>query len=330
MKHDLAALKERLRIPEVWERLGLPGTPALSCRSPFRRDNKPSFSVYDEGRRWKDHSTGEGGDVIDFIAIACNVDSKAATQRFLAMAGVPVDILPAPPRASIHRPGVLCLPPLRRGTPAELEAVAQSRRIHSQAVALAQSMGTVMFSEVCGFPCWLLTDAARRIAEARRINGKPFPVVGTLGERKAHTIKGSCKAWPAGVAVLRELSAFRAIMLVEGGPDYLAALHFVYEAQAWDILPVAMLGRSAGAHIAPEALALLRGRRVRIYPHADADGGGETSAHQWCAQLQAAGCQVDGFTFAGLHRRDGRPVKDLNDAALISPEQLTELSSLLP
>jgi len=202
--------------------------------------------------------------------------------------------------------------------------------LRPDAVALAHSLPTLVFAEVCGFPCWILTDAAQMIAEARRIDGKPFPPIGTLGERKAHTLKGSVKAWPAGVAVLRKLPHFRAIMLVEGTADYLAALHFAAEAERWDVLPVAMLGRSAGTRINADALALLRGRRIRIYPHADADGGGMTSAHTWAEQLHREGCEVDLYDFTGLTRRDGRAVKDLNDAALIAPAQQQALSDILP
>jgi len=328
MKHDLETLKERVRIPEVWQRLGLPGTPGKSCRSPFRAEKSPSFSVYDEGRKWKDFSTNEGGDVIDFVAHACNVHAQEATRRFLAIAGEPVSI--APMKAESSRAGALALPVLHRGDDREIMALAQARCLRPDAITLGRSLNTLTFADVCGFPCWLLTDTARMIAEARRLDGKVFPAVGPLGERKAHTIKGSAKAWPAGVAVLATLPSFRAVMIVEGGPDYLAALHFACAAEKWDVLPVAMLGRSAGMRINVDALALLRGRRVRIYPHADADAGGVTSARVWAEQLHAHGCDVDLYDFTGLMRRDGRAVKDLNDAAVIAPAQEHELSDLLP
>lgn len=328
MRHDLQALKASVTIADVWQRLGLPGAPGKSCRSPFRADRTPSFSVHSEGQLWKDFGTGEGGDVIDFIACACGLESQEATRRFLAIAGVPVTV--PSPRAQGSSSDTLKLPALRRGSMREIEAVAQSRRLRVDAVSLARSLPTLAFADVCGYPCWILTDAARRIAEARRIDGKPFPPTGTLGERKAHTLKGSSKAWPAGVAVLRTLSSFRALMIVEGGPDYLAALHFACASEKWDVLPVAMLGRSAGMQMNAEALALMCGRRVRIYPHADADGGGVTCARVWAEQLHAHGCNVDLYDFRGLMRRDGRAVKDLNDAAVIAPAQEHELSDILP
>lgn len=85
-KIDAQRLKEVLTIPVIWYRLALPGQPSRSCRSPFREDKKPSFSVYDDGMRWKDFSTGEGGDVIDFLAKAENNSPKEAFKRFLKIA----------------------------------------------------------------------------------------------------------------------------------------------------------------------------------------------------------------------------------------------------
>jgi hypothetical protein len=116
-------------------------------------------------------------------------------------------------------------------------------------------------------------------------------------------------------------------MLVEGGPDYLAALHFCHLFDVHDLLPVAMLGK---ASIMPEALELLKGRQVRIYPHNDPNGGGLKASEQWARDLKAAGCAVKRFGFEGLRRRDGKPVNDLNDAALIHADDAEQLSSLLP
>lgn len=78
--------KESLTIVDIWHMLGLPGQPSKSCKSPFRRDKKPSFSVYDDGRRWKDFSTDEGGDVIDFIAKAKGISTGEACREFHRLA----------------------------------------------------------------------------------------------------------------------------------------------------------------------------------------------------------------------------------------------------
>lgn len=330
MRHDLEALKEKILIPEVWKRLGFSGIPGTACRCPWRDDRKPSFSIHNNGRRWKDFSTDESGDVIDFIARAGGIDLAEATRRFIAMDGAPATVATRTLPRLAQTASELRLPALRSATTADLHAVAESRRIDTEAVILAHGLGTLRFGDVCGSPCWILTDDAGKIAEARRVDGKPFPPIGELPERKAHTLKGSRKAWPVGVAVLREMPEVRTLLLVEGGPDYLAALHFANRYERWNVLPVAMLGRGTGAAIDAEALRLMAGRRVRIYPHADADGGGKASAEKWAAQLHSVRCQVDFFEFDNLTRRDGRPVKDLNDATEISPEQQPELSDIIP
>jgi len=79
MSTDYSPLKsalETLTVPDVWHRLGLEGRPGKLCRSPFREDRNPSFSVYKNGRLWKDHATDEGGDAADFCAKARNLSKK--------------------------------------------------------------------------------------------------------------------------------------------------------------------------------------------------------------------------------------------------------------
>lgn len=160
------------------------------------------------------------------------------------------------------------------------------------------------------------------------MDGKGFPPVGTLGERKAHTIRGSVKSWPVGLAVRGFATCeFRALLGVEGGPDYLSALHFTLHAKA-DCLPIAFLGAGVAGAIHPEALPLINGRRVRFYPHTDASGGAAT--RKWARQFADAGATVDAFSFAGLRRADGAPVKDLNDCNAIHSEDAHELAEVLP
>lgn len=343
--YDLIALKERLRIPEIWRHLGLPGQPSRNCSSPFRPDKKPSFSVFDQGRQWQDFATIQKGDAIDFIAIACDVGLGEATRRFVSMAGGEAALFAGSKIATHGKCSAeiatnalftaqgrepLRLPQVHRPTLREIQAVAASRGLSVEAVSLASSLRTLLFAQVCRQPCWVLTDEARQIAEARRIDRQPFGPIGPLAERKAHTLRGSCKAWPVGTALLRRLPHVRALMLVEGGPDYLAALHLCLTASVYDVLPIAMLGRGAGSRIHADALGLLAGRRVRIYPHADADGGGDAGAQVWAGQLHQAGCQVDLVHISQLTLPDGAPVNDLNDAAVAYAAHDPEIKQLLP
>ncbi len=77
----------KLTIPDLAAQL-FPGWRfGKSCPSPFREDRHPSFSVYDNGRRWKDHATSEGGDVVDFLAKAHGITNADACRELIAMAG---------------------------------------------------------------------------------------------------------------------------------------------------------------------------------------------------------------------------------------------------
>jgi hypothetical protein len=81
-QNDLATAKQKLRIPQLWALLNLPGTPAKSCRCPWRDDIKPSFSIFAEGLRWRDFAADEGGDAIDFLAKARGLSISDAIREF--------------------------------------------------------------------------------------------------------------------------------------------------------------------------------------------------------------------------------------------------------
>lgn len=327
-------LRETYRITDAWRDLGFDGTPAKSCRCPWREDRKPSFSVFDEGRSFKDFSTDEAGDVFSFVMRALDLPFKEAAQWIEGRTGTgprvetprPTTILrPHPPKEK--KP--LKLPALDRGTRDDLEQVARTRGLQSYAVEIAVRVGTLRFGRVCGERSWILTDASGKLAEARRLDGKPFETVGSLSARKAHTLAGSSKSWPCGLTLSEDPPNHSpTVLLVEGGPDYLAALDFLVRFKAQGFRPVAMLGKSNG--ISSEALDLMAGRRVRIYPHHDPGEGGMGAAHQWAEQLAGVGCKVDGFSFAGLTMSDGQPVTDLNDILFADEESRKAWKGLLP
>ncbi|MBL9143900.1 MAG: hypothetical protein JNM99_09485 [Verrucomicrobiaceae bacterium] len=343
----LEAAKAALPIASLWARLGLPGRPPardgllVSCPFPDRHkngDRKPSFNAYGGGQRFKCFGCGIEGGAPDFIALTLGLDEKSACLRLVEMAGGCSSTsssslaFSSPPSVTVECRARVELPALDRGKSLARLRLMKSRSVSFGAVDLAVRHGSLGFGSVCGAACWVLGDASRRAVEARRLDRSPFPALGKLGERKAHSLKGSDKSWPVGVELLRALPTMRAVMLVEGGPDFLAALHFIYKHEVGDVWPCAMLGRTTGGKIHPEALELLAGRKVRIYAHADEDGGGVVAAGRWAAQLMAAGCSVDGFSFAGLVRADGLPVKDLNDCCLMTEADQLALNErgLLP
>jgi hypothetical protein len=50
-------------------------------------DRRPSFSIFADGRRFKDHATGETGDSFDLYQRLTKTDAKSAWRPFIALAG---------------------------------------------------------------------------------------------------------------------------------------------------------------------------------------------------------------------------------------------------
>lgn len=291
--------KAALTIPDVWSRLSLQGEPSESCRSPFREDHSPSFSVYENGTRWKDHATGEGGDVCDFVAAACNCSQSEAAKWIIEEAGSRPAPRPKPkpkPRKKME------MPALEIGTAADLDALARLRNLPgTDGLKELQDRQMLFFvnRNDAGekVRAWLVTDPSGRNAQERRLDGKPWQHLET--KPKAKTLAGAEAAWPIGAACIGESDT---IHFCEGSPDLLAAATLA--ADSWDTwAPVCMIGGSLSIH--PEALQLFKGKSVCIYAHNDEPG--IAAARKWAKQLEAAGATVSGK----ISEREGR---DLNDA----------------
>lgn len=301
---SIADLKDALTIPQVWQWLNLPGTPGKCCPSPLRPDKNPSFSVFCDGRKWRDHASGDSGTVIDFIMRALDVSLPEALSWARERMGHAPPPRPAASVRAVAPPATL--PELRAGTTEELRALAMLRRIPVESLFTAQKLGLLRFTSHRGRKAYCVTDSARRIVEGRRLDGLPWPgPPGTHGY-KCHAW-GHGKAWPVNVA---GVAAAERVAFCEGAPDLLAAVELIRRESAADICAVTMLG--AGAAIAAEALPSFRGKIVRLYPHADEKG--HAAARRWALALRSAGAaRVDAFDFAGLTLTDGTPGKDLND-----------------
>jgi hypothetical protein len=261
---------------------------------------------------------------VDFLRLATGLSPEAAFTKFLEMAGGGAAIAALPKRE--HTPKETqprqkpVFPTFERGTEAELHALADLRVVSFGACWLARAVGLLHFATWKGEPAWIVTDRERLNAQARRMDGQPWEAIGA----KAQTLPGSWASWPLGI---RTGANYPAFLLVEGGPDLLAALHFIHARDAETLAsPIALLGASQRIH--EDALPILAGKRVRIFPHTDE--AGTKAAERWAAQLATVGATVDCFSFAGLRKADGSPVTDLNDATQIHAADAHELEGLLP
>jgi hypothetical protein len=224
--------------------------------------------------------------------------------------------------------------------------LAALRHVSVEGVRLMAERGLLCFAGWKGQTAFIITDGERVNAQARRMDGEKWGVINV----KAQTLPGSKAAWPVGTRESRALPVVRlcdhdpanpsvargckteeqhfpVVLFCEGGPDLLAAHHFIHaHGREADTAAVAMLG--AGNAIPPEALPLFAGKRIRIMAHADE--AGRTAATKWAEQLASVNAIVDAVDFAGLLMVDGSPVKDLNDCTRLRLEDQPQLEDLIP
>ena len=305
---------------------------------PWHQEKTPSFNVNPARGTFKCFGCGAHGSVFDFVMLREGITFLPAVRWLADRAGISVaggtaSVGKAAGRASgpkliIKRPEPVPfrLPAdLHQGTSKELRAVADQRGLSLEGAALASERGLLRFGSPRGCLSWIVLDAERLNAQARRMDGGLWE---HIGRKKAFTLPGSRASWLIGAP---EAEAFPFVALVEGAPDLLAAHHFIAaEGRESDVAAVAVLG--AANDIPEAALLLLANKRVRIYPHMDAAGA--AAAVRWTAQLERVGCDVDAFSFEGLRRADGEPIADLNDLALVDVDDFeaerSELERILP
>lgn len=280
--------RHQLTITDAWVALGLPGTPKPSCRSPFRDERSPSFSIFDDGKGWKDHGSGEGGDVVEFIRHAIDGDHKEV-RNWLAARLTPGAATSTAPKPSATIKRINWPSKLTEGDRATLKAFAASRGLTFPAVQVMTKAGILRFTIIHGNECFVITDASGRCAEIRRIDGKLF------GDKKQFPLAGVNKQWLPGLDLLRTAPKFTAVIITEGATDLLSAcdLYSRYQPQylgknSWQ--PAALLGAECKT-LHPEAAQLIRGRHVRLVP--DADPAGDKMADHWSSLLRKIGCSVD-------------------------------------
>lgn len=327
LQEEIRQAKLRLPLLQLMQRLGFQAHAKKSALCPFHEDQRESFSVFqDKGGKsfWKCHAGCGAGDEITFIEKAKGLSRSEACKEFIRLAG----FIPCAHVLKVEtKLRQLSLPEMWTGGIRDWQQLAALRGVSVEAVKMTVERGLLWFGKVCGIESWLIADKERINVQGRRMDGEEYPAYGELAARKAHTIKGSKQTWPIGIL---ESQSSQFIALVEGGGDLLAAFHFAWcESREDEIAPVAMLGASNSIPV--EVLPFFKKKRVRIFPHLDE--AGQKAAQRWTSQLEEIGVIVDCFDFRNILRIDGKPVKDLNDLALLNAdgfENDPELAEVMP
>lgn len=339
--------KDRVRIPDVARLRRWEWQPGKSCRCPYRPDRDASGSVFADGKLFKDFATGETLDAPALLAKVEDLPASEACKLFIELAGNGTQsggtLKRRPPgretaRAASPPPAAPKLPVFAPLTAQGMELISQSRHVSLDSVVMASDAGLLHGCRWFGNPCWVVTDKARWVAQARRFDRGRFHLRDSNEEGpKAWTFKGGRAGWPVGLVETVERDV-PSIALCEGGPDLLAACHFIIaQSRRGAVAPIAMLG--AAARIVSDALPLFAGKRVRIFAHADPPKpetgrcAGTEAAFRWQEQLTAAGATVDVFDLSGLRLSDGTPLNDLNDLTRCHPDdwraEAPELETLM-
>ena len=342
MSGALGEAKERLRIPELWERRQWP-RPAANGRwkevfRPFApEDSRKSGSVFADGQKFKDFKTGESFDAPALLARVEGLSMPEACREFLKLAGVCGGHSDCEPghrsysaRRRKHRTseaGTRSTKPrlseLREPTPEELETIARQRGLSVCAAELATFCGTLKVATHRGQACWAITDDTRWNCQFRRLDGEPFEL--PSGKLKTISTPGGWASWPIGAANLGNTPA---VLLVEGSGDFLAA-HELISREGAEALTGAVAMTGAANWIPNEAFELLRGRAVLIVPHIDVSAAGERAALRWETQLMTcAGIKAHCYDLRGLTQANGDAVTDLNELLFVAPGELSKLGAI--
>jgi hypothetical protein len=167
---------------------------------------------------------------------------------------------------------------------------------------------------------WIFTDDARHSAQARRLDGEPWP--GDGHTFKSKTLRTDPDA-PPGLADVVACDR-RAVLICEGEADTLSALLLAWAGDIAEKVGVICLA-GASKPLPPAVLEKLRGRRCRVLRQTDP--AGHKAALAWAESIHADGIVVDLANLDGRTRADGKTAKDVADLCQ-RPANLEDLEQL--
>lgn len=330
----ISAAKTAVSIASAWARLGLPDPPRAGnavTRPPDREDESRCFSIFmgKDGPKWKDHKTHASGDVVDFVELVVKEGRPAAIQTVLQWAGDVASLSGhgatslSPPPQSTPSPGKTRIssdekardirrfersrwPEFHDPTPDEIRQIADIRKLDPCAVQAINATGMLKVAKHNWDRVFVICEGL--FAQRRRLDGELFD-----GGHKALNFLGSEGAF-VGACLLG--TDTQAVILTEGVVGLLESTGLIGSAKnGWHW--TALVATSSGSRFAtaPDLLAKLAGRQVRIVP--DQDESGVRAATAWCQELHSAGASVsvchlpDGFHDLGIIAKNPADHADL-------------------
>lgn len=201
-------------------------------------------------------------------------------------------------KATVEAPEPPTMPVLDKGSINELHALQRLRGFEMfaglQILINREQLGfTHLWDNGEQVRSWIIYDSAKRNAQARRLDGKPWQCI----DAKARTLKGFDPKWPIGASRINDNT--KTVLFVEGGPDLLTAATWSAYDYAKPCEAVCMTG--AGISICPDALPRFEDKQVYIFVHNDT--AGFKGALQWGEQLTETGAKV-AFRHSEIEGRD--------------------------
>ena len=308
---ELSALKENFKIEDAWKALNLPGEPGRICKSPLREDRNPSFTIYDEGHRWKDWGTDDGGDVIDFIGKACNLSTKDTIAAFRKMTGGDTPTVTATPsttapkarktsqeeEAKIRRTldeRAAVRASLRPPNEPEMQIIADLRKVSLKTVFYLAEDGHLKVGIWQNRPVFAIQFGD--FFQIRRMDGARFWETPKGGPKELNM----AEPVPAFVGLMNNAPTGTRTIIAEGFVELLALIELEIRADNYrrehlpdsEYQPVAFaVASSAHSKMNDTALESLRCKSIRII--ADNDDRGHKAAERWAGTLRAEGIPTD-------------------------------------
>ena len=284
--------------------------------SPFRQDNHPSFSIFSNGKFFKDQATGETGNVVSFLAKVKGISTKEAYRILQSEFGNGSSKAVSSSRDSQDRLTFESVfgeeeyrkvenPPTLQWSDTLAKSLCASRGYEIEALKEAFNRKCFGFTYYKGYETWMIGDSSNRSFQARRTYERTWYF---LNNAKAWTLKGSRASYLIG---LEAIGRRKYVCLCEGSTDFLACFTFAYKFGCLDeIAPIAMLG--AEQRIASEFLRYFNNKKVRIF--ADNDTAGIEASKRWGEQISHWAESVDILQIpSDFKTEDGNSTKDLCD-----------------